>query len=73
MAPEIRIQLCKIFEQLPDEAISPTKMTAAVFGMSERSVRRNPPTPRKQISARIGGNLVGDIRRRLRSGQTPAA
>jgi hypothetical protein len=66
MAPEDRIKLCKYFEQLPDEALASTEMTAAVLNMSPRSVRRSPPTPRKQITERIGGHLVGDIRKLVR-------
>ena len=61
--PEERIKLCRLFAQLPDEVIASTEMTAAVLNTSPRTVRRNPPTPRKQITERCFGHVVGDIRK----------
>jgi hypothetical protein len=66
LSPTERIALLKIFEQLPDDAIVSTKMTAAVLDQSERTVRRKPPTPRIKTSDKCGGQRAGDLRRLVR-------
>jgi hypothetical protein len=48
------------FDRLPDDAVVPRRITAALLHMSERTVRRCVPTV--QLSARRRGNRVGDIR-----------
>jgi hypothetical protein len=58
----------KIFDSLPDSAISPTRVTAVVTGLSERTVRYHPKLPRRYISADRYGQQVGDVRRLLREG-----
>lgn len=50
----------KNFDDLPDDAVVPRRVTAAVLHMSERTVRRSVPTVR--LSLRRCGNRVGDIR-----------
>jgi hypothetical protein len=60
----------KYFDDLPDDAVVPRRITAALLGISERTVRRLYPTVR--LSPRRRGNRVGDIRAILR-GQIPTA
>jgi hypothetical protein len=58
-------QLVKNFDDLPDSALLPTKATALILGVSERTVRREALTTklaRVQISAGRYGFRVGDIR-----------
>jgi len=65
-----RCNLLENFDRLPDDALADVKMTAAVFGYSEWTLRRDPPIIRRQISARRFGYRVGDIRALVR-GTTP--
>jgi hypothetical protein len=58
----------KEFDDLPDDAVVPYRVTAAVLHMSERTVRRTVPTVRRSL--RLRGNRVGDIRAIARSGHT---
>jgi hypothetical protein len=55
-------EIIKNFDKLPDDAIVPRKVTALLLGMSERTVRRGLPIPQRQITERILGHRVGDIR-----------
>ena len=59
----------KEFDSLPDDAVVPRYVTAALLHISERTVRRCVPTV--QLSARRRGNRVGDIRAIAR-GDNPA-
>jgi hypothetical protein len=56
------------FDGLPNDAVVPRWVTAAVLNVSERTVRRSVPTVK--LSARRRGNRVGDIRAIAR-GDTP--
>jgi hypothetical protein len=56
----------KQFDHLPDDAVVPIRVTAALLHMSERTVRRSFPTVK--LSARRRGNRVGDIRAIARGG-----
>jgi hypothetical protein len=38
------------------------RMAAILLGISERTLRRAPPIPKRQITARRSGYRVGDIR-----------
>jgi hypothetical protein len=58
----------KNFELLPDDAVLPTKATAIILGLSERTVRRHPLLPRVYVSADRYGQRVADIRRLTRDG-----
>jgi hypothetical protein len=58
----------KRFDDLPDDAVVPRRVTAAVLHMSERTVQRSIPTIK--LSTRRRGNRVGDIRKIAR-GDTP--
>jgi hypothetical protein len=55
----------KKFDDLPDDAVVPRRVTAAVLNISERTVRRSVPTVK--LSPRRRGNRVGDIRAIARS------
>jgi hypothetical protein len=50
----------KNFDDLPDDAVVPRRVTAEVLGMSERTVRRSVPTV--NLSLRRRGNRVGTVR-----------
>ena len=54
------IDKIKNFDDLPDDAVVPRCVTAAVLHISERTVRRSESDVR--LSARRRGNRVGDIR-----------
>jgi hypothetical protein len=60
------------FDVLPDDAIVPTKVTAAILGLSERTVRYHPSLPRRSVSEGRYGQRVGDIRKIAREGVTAA-
>jgi len=60
------------FDALPDDAILPTKITAIILGLSERTVRYHPNLPRRVVSTGRYGQRVGDIRKVAREGVTAA-
>jgi hypothetical protein len=62
LTERLRQQL-ELFNSLPDEAIAPTKLTALVLGLSERTVRRHPHLRRYQVSLGRYGQLVRDVRK----------
>jgi hypothetical protein len=67
-------QLIKNFDDLPDSALLPTKATALILGVSERTVRRevlSTQLTRVQISAGRYGFRVGDIRALINHARAP--
>jgi hypothetical protein len=60
-------QIIRHFNDLPDDAIVQTKVTALVLGISERNVRYHPQLPRVQVSLGRYGQRVGDIRALVRN------
>ena len=67
MSPQLR-EILERFDALPNDAIVPTKITAIILGLSEKSVRYHPNLPRVQISRARYGQRVGDIRKLCREG-----
>ena len=62
MRPRDVSEILRHFDQLPDGAIVPQKVTALLIGESARSLRRKKPIPQYQINGSLKGNRVGDIR-----------
>ena len=60
MSPPDLLALIKNFDSLPDDMVIPTKVTARVHNISERTVRRTYPSI--QLSPGRKGQRVGDIR-----------
>jgi hypothetical protein len=56
------------FDKLPDDAVVPTEVTAAVLGLCTKSVRDNPELPKRWVSPKRYGQSVRDIRRLVRNG-----
>jgi hypothetical protein len=56
------------FDKLPDDAVVPTEVTAAVLGLCTKSVRDNPELPKRWVSPKRYGQSVRDIRRLVRDG-----
>jgi hypothetical protein len=52
----------KRVNDLPDDAIVPDAAAAILLGISYTTLRRVNPVPRIQISERLGGRRLGDIR-----------
>jgi hypothetical protein len=67
------IERIQNFDTLPDDAIVSSKITAIILSESERTLRRHPPIPRIQMSARRVGFRVGAIRAFVRGEATSAA
>jgi hypothetical protein len=65
MADE-EIELRQKFADLPDDCIADIKTSAAAWGVSRWTYRRNPPVPIIQISEHRLGSRVGDLRARMR-------
>jgi hypothetical protein len=65
-------EILQKFEDLPDAAVVPRKVTALLTGMSIRTIRRNPPVPDRRITDDLIGHRVGDLRRWL-AGKADAA
>jgi hypothetical protein len=66
-------EILKRFDELPDTALAPPKVTAIVLNMSERTLRRHPPIPRVQTSPQKFGFHVGAIRALIRRGNPQTA
>ena len=67
------IEAVRHFDLLPNDAIVPPQVLLLMLGdaISERTLRRDPPVPRRQISERRYGFRVGDIRDLVRGKSTP--
>lgn len=61
-------EILERFDSLPDDAVVPTKVTATVTGLSERTVRYHPHLPRHEVSIGRYGQRVGDVRKLCREG-----
>jgi hypothetical protein len=72
MANDLHEALAR-FDSMPDDAILPTRITAIILGVSERTVRYHPNLPRRQISLQRYGQRVGDIRKLCREGMPQEA
>jgi hypothetical protein len=66
-------EIIKRFDQLPDDAVVQTKVTALILGVSERTVRYSSYLPRVQLSPGRYGQRVRDIRALVRNGIPAAA
>jgi hypothetical protein len=68
MTDNATLEIASNFDRLPDGAVVALKVATVVLGgvLSERTLRREPPIPRRQISERRFGFRVGDIRTLLR-------
>jgi hypothetical protein len=66
-------EILERFDALPDSAVVPTKITAIILGVSERTVRYHANLPRIQISRARYGQKAADIRRLCREGVPQAA
>jgi len=62
-------EILRRFDQLPDDAVIPTAMTAAIHSVSPRTVRRRYPSV--QLSPNRKGQRVGTIRAMSRNEQPP--
>ena len=67
MANDLHEALAR-FDSMPDDAILPTRVTAIILGVSERTIRYHANLPRVQISRARYGQRVGDIRKLCREG-----
>jgi hypothetical protein len=56
------------FPHLPNEAIIHSKVTSALSGLSERTIRYHPALPRVYVSATRYGQRAGDVRKLLAGG-----
>jgi hypothetical protein len=70
--PNNALTAIKNFDLLPNDAVLPTKATALILGLSERTVRKHPSLPRIYVSADRYGQRISDIRRLAREGVPPA-
>jgi hypothetical protein len=69
MPPDDTADILKAFDTLPDDAVVPTRVTALVHGISERTVRRT--YPYVQLSPNRKGQRVGTIREMARAEKLP--
>jgi len=58
-------ELLKRWPSLPDEAVVHCKVTAAVTGLSERTIRYDPRFERVYLTKTRYGNRVGNVRKVL--------
>src|SRR5215831_13825603 len=69
MRPRDVTEILRHFDQLPDWAVVPQKVTALLIGESARSLRRKKPIPSFPINRSLKGNRVGDIRKLVRESE----
>jgi hypothetical protein len=69
------IQLAELaqFDSLPNDAIVPDRVAAAILSISIWTLRRENPVPARQISERCRGRRVGDLRDKVRGTGAAAA
>jgi hypothetical protein len=65
MPPTKRSSLA-YFDDLPNDAIVPDRVAAAILAISVWTLRRENPVPFRQISERRRGRRVGDLRALVR-------
>lgn len=63
-------EILECFDALPDDAVVPSKITAVILGLSERTIRYHENLRRVQLSVGRYGQRVGDIRKLTREGMT---
>lgn len=75
MTREALLDAVSNFDKLPDDGILSADTTELLLGgtITKRKLRRDPPIPRRQISARRFGFRVGDVRALIRGELQPAA
>ena len=66
--PDKIIDALRSFDALPDDAIVPTKITARLTGLSERTIRSHKKLRRHYVSTERYGQRAGDVRALLRDG-----
>jgi hypothetical protein len=54
------------FDSLPNDAIVPDRVAAAILSISIWTLRRQNPVPERQITERRFGRRVGDLRDKVR-------
>ena len=54
------------FDSLPNDALVPDRVAAAILSISIWTLRRENPVPTRQISERRRGRRVGDLRNFVR-------
>jgi hypothetical protein len=62
-------ELLRRWSSLPDDAIVPSKLTAAVTSLSERSIRYHPGLKRVYLNRTRYGFRAGDVRKILAGGE----
>jgi hypothetical protein len=60
-------EILKHFDEMPDDAVLKTKITALLLGLSEKTVRNHPQLDHIWVSEGRRGQGVGSIRRLVRS------
>jgi hypothetical protein len=60
------------FDSLPNDAIVPDRVAAAILAISIWTLRRENPVPTRRISERRRGRRVGDLRALARGEPTAA-
>jgi hypothetical protein len=72
MSPAQLAELAQ-FDSLPNDAIVPDRVAAAILSISIWTLRRENPVPSRQISERRSGGRVGDLRDKVRGIKSKAA
>jgi hypothetical protein len=72
MSPDRLAELAN-FDSLPNDAIVPDRVAAAILAISVWTLRRENPVPARQISERRRGRRVGDLRAKVRGAEPVAA
>ena len=60
------LEIIRQFDSLPDDMVVPSRITAILTDLSQRTVRYHPALPRRQLSDNRYGQRVGDIRALVR-------
>jgi hypothetical protein len=60
------LEILKLFDELPDDALVSPKVAAIVLDVNERTLRRHPPVPRVHTSPQRYRFRVGNMRAFIR-------
>jgi hypothetical protein len=63
--PTAQIAELAQFDSLPNDALVPDRVAAAILAISVWTLRRENPVPARQITERRRGRRVGDLRNKV--------
>jgi hypothetical protein len=67
------LEIIKNFDQLSDDVVVSPAVASVILGPSPRTLRRSPPIPKVQVTEKLVGFRVGNIRQKSRGNNPQTA